>query len=74
LRHTIKVKEENLFDFSIVLSLFKVPDIFILFNPRTPNPIVACHNIKETKMKQRFVVQHDIHQKMELNLKLTLWQ
>jgi hypothetical protein len=73
LRRTIKVKEENLLDFSIV-SLFKVLDIFVLLNPRTPNPIVTCHNVKETKMKQRFVVQPNIHQKMELILKLTLWQ
>jgi hypothetical protein len=61
LTHTIRVKEESPFDFSIVLSLFKVLRISVLLNPRTPNLIVTCHNIKETKMKQRFAVQPNIH-------------
>jgi hypothetical protein len=54
-------QRESPFDFSIVLSLFKVLCIYVLLNPRTPNLIITCHNIKETKMKQRFDVQLNIH-------------
>jgi hypothetical protein len=63
MRHTIRVKEESLLDFSILLSLFKVLDVSFLLNPRTSNPIATCHNIKETKMRQGFAVQPDINQK-----------
>ncbi len=68
MRHTIRIEEESLLDFSILLSLFKVLDVSFLLNPRTSNPIATCHNIKETKMRQAFAVQPDINQTKELSL------
>jgi hypothetical protein len=65
---TIRIEEESLLDFSILLSLFKVLDVSFLLNPRTSNPIATCHNIKETKMRQAFAVQPDINQSKELSL------
>jgi hypothetical protein len=49
MRHTIRVEEESLLDFSILLSLFKVLDVSFLLNPRTSNPIATCHNIKRQR-------------------------
>jgi hypothetical protein len=49
LRHTIRVEEESLLDFSILLSFLKVLDVSFLLNPRTSNPIATCHNIKRQR-------------------------